>query len=69
MHEFYTITDGELFVHSDFKFTFTESIVEAIKFKSLMYAKYYTKKLCEEYPDDIDLKVLKVTCTLAEVED
>ncbi|MBP1854674.1 hypothetical protein J2Z43_001064 [Clostridioides mangenotii] len=34
MHELYTITDGELFLHTNFTHTFTENIVEALRFKT-----------------------------------
>lgn len=30
MHKFYTITDGELFIHKNFMYTFTENIIDAI---------------------------------------
>ena len=69
MHEFYTITDGELFIHTNFMYTFTENIVEAIKFNTLKDAKYYIKKFSERCANDIDFKILKVACTLEEVED
>lgn len=69
MHEFYTITDGELFIHKNFKYTFTENIIEAIKFDTLNKAQWYIKKFNHNFENDIDFKIIKVTCTLEEVED
>lgn len=67
MHEFYTITDGELFIHKNFKYTFTENIIEAIKFDTLNKAQWYIKKFNHNFENDIDFKIIKVTCTLEEV--
>lgn len=67
MHEFYTITDGELFIHKNFMYTFTENIIDAIKFESYEAAQYFTRKFNIVFEDKIEFKIIKVTCTLEEV--
>ena len=68
MHKFYTITDGKLFIHTNFFRTFTENIIDVIKFQSYEEAQYYIKKFNYNFENDIDFKIIKVTCTLEEVE-
>lgn len=67
VQEFFTITDGELFIHSNFMHTFTEYIKDAIKFSTQKDAQYYIKKFKNNVTDDIDFKIIKVTCNLVDL--